>query len=195
MIKTTESLLAELKDYSQPINKIHRLINDNRLFPLRRGLYETQRNVNPFYLSGSICSPSYISFETALSYYDMIPETVYTIKSATYKKNKKKEYKNAFGNYLYQDISPEAFPYGIETIVENGYSFRIASKEKAVCDTLSKARKLRNRKELLEYLFDDMRIDNSCIDSLNREEIEFIKDKYSSRNVKLLNDLLKEIST
>ena len=84
MIKTTESLLAELKDYSQPINKIHRLINDNRLFPLRRGLYETQRNVNPFYLSGSICSPSYISFETALSYYDMIPETVYTIKSEYY---------------------------------------------------------------------------------------------------------------
>lgn len=40
----------------------------------------------------------------------MIPERVYTIKSATFKKNKKKEYKNSFGLFLYQDIN--CFNYG-----------------------------------------------------------------------------------
>jgi len=193
MIKTTNSLLLELKEYSQPINKIHRMIKDGQLFPLLRGLYETERNVNPFYLSSSIYGPSYISFETALSYYGMIPEAVYLIKSATYKKNKKKEYKNDFGFFLYQDVNAEAYPYGIETIVENDYSFRIATKEKAVCDTLSKAIKLRNKKELIRYLYDDIRIDEESVRSLKKQDIDFLKDKYRSKNVKLFNEYLKEI--
>ena len=63
-------------------------------------------------------SPSYISFETALAYYGLIPERVYAIKSATFKKNKKKKYNNSFGLFLYQDVNPNAYPYDINQIIK-----------------------------------------------------------------------------
>ena len=46
----------------------------------------------------------------------MIPERVYAIKSASFKKNKKKEYKNSFGLFLYQDVNSNAYPYDINEI-------------------------------------------------------------------------------
>ena len=62
----------------------------------------------------------------------MIPERVYAIKSATFKKNKIKKYKNAFGLFLYQDVNPNAYPYDINQIEIDGIKIEIASKEKSI---------------------------------------------------------------
>ena len=52
----------------------------------RRGVYYFAENTpDPQYLAYKIYNPSYISFETALSYYSIIPEVVYAITSATTK--------------------------------------------------------------------------------------------------------------
>ena len=64
------------------------MVKNKEIFPITKGLYETNEHVDPFYLANPIYAPSYISFETALSYYDLIPERVYMIKSATFKKRK-----------------------------------------------------------------------------------------------------------
>lgn len=90
MIKTYEILKEELKDYKNPKTKIQRMVKNKEIFPITKGLYETNEHVDPFYLANSIYAPSYIyiSFETALSYYDLIPEIVYMIKNATFKKRK-----------------------------------------------------------------------------------------------------------
>ena len=100
MIKTIDMLLYEYRYYSNIYNKIAVEEKNNNLIKLKRGLYETNKDADPFTIANVLLSPSYISFETALAYYGMIPERVYAIKSASFKKNKKKEYKNAFGLYL-----------------------------------------------------------------------------------------------
>ena len=46
--------------------------------------------INLFYIANSIYSPSYISFESALSYYNIIPEAVFSVTSATSLKTNKK---------------------------------------------------------------------------------------------------------
>ena len=183
MIKTIDMLLYEYKDYSNIYNKI---ANDKNLIKLKRGLYETNENSDPFTIANSLLSPSYISFETALSYYGMIPERVYTIKSASFKKNKKKEYKNKFGLFLYQDINPNAYPYDIEEIEIDGIKVLIASREKALLDLLSVISPRNNKKELFDLLFEDLRIDEVIFDELDKEKIIKLCDLYSSKTLKIL---------
>ena len=80
-----------LGDLSDKRGKIARMIHSGNLFPLRRGLYTTRRDLNPFCLAAPIYGPSYISFETALSLYGLIPEAVYEITSATLRRPKEFE--------------------------------------------------------------------------------------------------------
>lgn len=91
MIKTASMLLEELSSYSNAKMKLSRMVKEHQCFPVRRGLYETDKTVSPYLLAGSIYGPSYISFEFALSFfYSIIPERVYKVTNATCQKQKKK---------------------------------------------------------------------------------------------------------
>ena len=191
MILTTKILQEQLNNYSNPNNKIKRMVKKRELYPIRKGLYENNENVSPKYLANAIYGPSYISFNYALSYYGLIPEAVHQVTSATMLKGKKKEYSNAFGNFSYRDIPAEAYPYGINIITENGYSYMIATKEKALCDKLYELPNIKNQKDLENVLFEDMRIDRLLFEELNRQDIFFIAPKYYSNNLKLLVSYLR----
>lgn len=191
MIKTIDMLLYEYRDYSNIYNKIAYEEKNHNLIKLKRGLYETNKDANPFIVANALLSPSYISFETALAYYGMIPERVYTIKSATFKKNKKKQYKNDFGLFLYQDVNSNAYPYDIEQIEIDGIKVMIASKEKAFLDLLSVISPRNNKKELLDALFDDLRIDEVLFDELDKNKIIKLCDLYSSKTLKILKKYLE----
>lgn len=192
MVKTVEELKFEYREYKDPINKIHRLIKDGELFQLTKGLYETNKNADPFTLARSICQPSYISFETALSYYGMIPERVYAITSACLNKNRKKVYVNQFGRFVYQDVPERVYPYGIVLVrMNDGGVFQIASKEKALCDKLYKLPIIRNYIELNVVLFDYLRIDENVLGEFNLDDMKLLSDKYHSTNVGLLYKFLR----
>ncbi|MDO8593126.1 MAG: hypothetical protein Q7R92_05220 [bacterium] len=84
-----------------------------------------------FSIANKIYSPSYISFEMALSNYGLIPESVYGITSAT--SNKTKRFKNEIGEFIYSHLKPELiFGYKLESL--GGTTFKIAEIEKAVLD-------------------------------------------------------------
>lgn len=55
-------------------------------------MYETDSNTPGYLLAGSIYGPSYLSFDFALAYYDLIPERVVNYTSATFGKKKKKNF-------------------------------------------------------------------------------------------------------
>jgi hypothetical protein len=124
-----------LINVSDKRGKISRMIHSGELLQLRRGLYATQRDINPYCLAASIYGPSYISFETALSFYGIVPEAVYEITSATLKRPK--EFENVFGRYRYHRIPPKVYSSGIERITEGGIPFLMASPTKALCDRIA----------------------------------------------------------
>ena len=192
MIKTYQILIEELSEYKNPKTKIQRMVKNNEIYPITKGLYETNKNVNPFYLAEPIYSPSYISFETALSYYNLIPERVYAIKSATFKKLKKKEYNTPFGLFIYQDVPSDAFPYGTDIINIDGYTYRIATKEKALLDQLYSTTPIRNMREMREYLFNDMRINEIELDSFDKKIVDELSKLYHSKNVELFSKMLRK---
>lgn len=193
MITTTNMLLDKYHSFSDPHGKIRRLVQKDELILLTKGLYIDDKNISGFYVAGAMYGPSYISFNSALSYWGLIPEAVYSITSATTQKGKKKKYSNKIGDFTYRDIPSGAYPYGIQIIEENGYRFMIASKEKALCDKLYEIPPVKNQKELVHVLFDDMRIDQDSFFKLNHEDIYFIVERYHSNNLRLLAKYLRRI--
>ena len=155
MIVTTSILKQQYKDYSNPLDKIRRDTDKGILIRLNRGLYETNKNVDPHLLASAILSPSYLSFDWALSYYGLIPERVFAITSASLGIRKNKTFVNDFARYEYSDIPGSAFSEGIGYLENGEYIVKIASKEKAICDSLYKWRVVNNLKDLKQLLFED----------------------------------------
>lgn len=191
MIKTTAMLKNELKEYVNPTAKIRRLVDEGKLFPVARGVYETDGNIPGYYLAPIIYGPSYLSFEFALAYHALIPEAVYNYTSATFEKKKEKQYNTYYGTFTYRDVPSEAYPVGIMLHAEKGYGFQIASPEKAICDQLYKLSPLKNRGDLERLLFEDLRIDKEEFFRLKMKDIYEIASRYHTKNHKLLQAYVK----
>jgi predicted transcriptional regulator of viral defense system len=86
-----------------------------------------------FFIANKIYSPSYVSCESALSFYGLIPEGVYSVTSLSTKKTEK--WKTPISEFTYRHIKPELF-FGYRLAEFRGQKYKIAEKEKAVLDYL-----------------------------------------------------------
>ncbi|QLY40610.1 hypothetical protein HF295_07035 [Hujiaoplasma nucleasis] len=191
MIVTTLNLKEKYKDYTDINGKIKRDIDNGFLFPLIRGIYETDESVPGFLLAAYIYGPSYLSFEYALSFHNIIPERVVVYTNATFNKRKSKSYQNKFGLYTYRDVPNAAFPFSVKAHEENGYAYFMASPEKALCDLLYTRKPVTSLKDLKMLLFEDLRINKDMFEQLNFDEILFLSDKYISNNMKLFRKYIE----
>lgn len=192
MIITTSMLREKYSDYANPLDKIKRDADNGLLFRLNRGLYETDGGATPCFLASSILSPSYLSFDWALSYYGLIPEKVFSITSASLNVRKNKTFINKFGRYEYSDIPASVFSEGL-TYLENGdYVVKIATKEKAICDSLSKWRVVNSVKSLKELLFIDKRIDEEEFSTCDFKLMIRLASLYKKTNLDMLIKLIRK---
>jgi hypothetical protein len=173
---------ALLGNTSDKRGKIARMIRSGDLFQLRRGLYATRRDLNPFCLAAGIYGPSYISYETALSYYGLIPEAVYEITSATLKRPA--EFQNIFGRFHYRRVPESVYPVGIERVTESGLPFLIASPTKAVCDRIALEPRMRSMSDvkrwaelmrLDEAIEFDLTVLDACAENYQRPAVRFLR--------------------
>ncbi|MDD2434205.1 MAG: hypothetical protein PHY11_04070 [Bacilli bacterium] len=191
MILTFHDLELKYKNYTDIKGKVARDIKEGKLFKLKKGLYETDRKTPGSWLAGYIYGPSYISFESALAYYNLIPEAVYNVSSATFNKRKSKEYHNVFCSFYYHDIPQDAYPLGVKTIVQGNYSYSIATAEKALCDRIYIVPPIGSIKGLRELLFEDLRIEEEDFDKFDKQALFDIAPKYHSSNLNLLVKMIK----
>ena len=84
-------------------------------------------------IANNVYHPSYVSFEYALMFYNIIPETVYAITSATSKTSR--EFIVNKLSYSYYRIKKEAFT-GYAKKDFNGQIVLVAEPEKALADYL-----------------------------------------------------------
>ena len=187
MLVSFDALAQQFADYTDVKGKIRREVQGGRLVQVARGLYETDANSDGKCLAGAIYGPSCPSFDYALSVHALIPEAVYgTYTSATFRKGKTKRYENAFGTFLYRDVPVAVYPLGVEIKVEGGYSYQIASPEKALCDKLYSLSPVYSVRALKELLFDDLRIDEAAFFALHKDDISQLAPLYRATNLKLL---------
>jgi len=119
---------------SSTLNNLKNWVNKGYLTMIRRGLYifsDFKNEIDSMKIASKIYFPSYVSLETALGYYGIIPEAVFTITSVTTRKTK--EFKTPLGNFSYQKIKKEAFG-GFETKKQGNITFSLALPEKALID-------------------------------------------------------------
>lgn len=86
-----------------------------------------------FEIANRIYSPSYVSFEMALSHYELIPESVYGVTSATTLKTSR--FKTPIGDFSYRSIHPRLY-FGFELLKAGDKLYKLASAEKALLDFL-----------------------------------------------------------
>ena len=184
------------KSISNVNEKISNLVRNKELIRLKKGfytfskLYET-KPIDLLSVANTLYSPSYVSFDYALSYYGMIPERVSEVTSATSKNEKL--FDTPIGRFSYKKVSPEAYSLGIDWIYDDidGGRF-IATAEKALCDKIKYDRGIGTltQNSMVEYLKYDLRIDITT--PLNYELIEIIATAYKSRNLKTLATIVKK---
>jgi len=112
--------------------------NKGLIHKMRRGQYvfthtQYHGDLYLFAVANKIIEPSYISLETALSYYQLIPDTIYTITSVTSDKTQRLD--TTLGRFHYQTIPPSALT-GYTTIKYENIPISMAHKEKAIIDYL-----------------------------------------------------------
>jgi len=101
---------------------------------LKRGLYAvSERMPSPWLVANQLYKPSYVSLASALSYYGLIPESVYSMTSVTTKTTR--EFEAADRLYLYRTIKREVFG-GYRSVSIDGEPILMAEREKAVADYL-----------------------------------------------------------
>ncbi len=193
-------ILEILNDYQSPNDKISALLKSKELISLRRGLYIIGpdldlRSPEPFLIANHLRGPSYVSLESALSYWNMIPERAYEISSVSIKTSKK--YKNPTGRFSYHQLKTPYYSYGIKCIeISARQSFLIASPEKALCDKLVLTPKinLRSTKQTREFLMDDLRIDPHILNRLDTSLMSlWIKNAPKKRSLETLIKTLEEL--
>ena len=193
MIVTYEMLKESLTDYKAKDIKIKRMSDNKEIIKLTKNLYETNKNAPGCVVANAIYSPSYLSFDYALAYYGLIPEAVYTYTSATFGKGKKKLYKNDFGTYTYRDVPANIYPYCLQIFQEQDYSYVMATPEKALCDKLYTLKVVRNKKDMYDLLFNDLRMDMDVLKKLDFNVLYTLCDNYGSTNMKYLKKVLGDL--
>jgi predicted transcriptional regulator of viral defense system len=121
--------------HRQQLNYWH---NQGYIQPLAGGYYllaDREMDEMVLYMvANKIYEPSYVSLESALAYYEIIPETVLGVTSISSRKTR--HYDSPWGVFSYRSVKPQ-YMIGYQ-VIENtpGVKIKIAYLEKAIADYL-----------------------------------------------------------
>ncbi|MBU1169580.1 MAG: hypothetical protein KKD44_08455 [Proteobacteria bacterium] len=187
-------LLHALKDYKKPRDKIRGLIRDKDIIRVKKGLYvlgnDYNKPYNMFVLANLIYGPSYITGQTALAFWNMIPERVELMISMTTKR--KKQFDTPVGTFSYLYCPKPAFSIGIQ-LEDAGDQKKmlIASPEKSLCDIAASQTYISTKNEMKEFL-ELMRLDFSVYKTLDFSLLEEIEAGYRRQSITLMIHCLKD---
>lgn len=184
-------LESVFKDHKHINSKLVSLEKKGDLIRLKRGLYVVSPKLSNRVLSTELIAnhlygPSYISMESALRFYGLIPDEVFMVRSMTTKRSR--HFANDIAHFQFIQCNADYYAIGIDQFYHNGYSFLIASPEKALCDMILYTQKLRPRfiKDLQVWLEEDLRLEMDAFFQMNTD---IFKDcaKYGKKKNELLN--------
>ncbi len=118
--------------------QLSRWVKSGRIYQLRRGLYSVappyqKVQPHPFLIANHLQRASYVSMQSALSYYDMIPEIMdITISITT---GRPERVKTPLGFFEFRHVKTGLL-FGYEMIDLGGQSALVATPEKALLDLI-----------------------------------------------------------
>jgi predicted transcriptional regulator of viral defense system len=117
-------------------NDLVRWVSKGYFSRLRRDLYERREEgsgmkIPDLYVGNRMYEPSYVSLDTALSLYSIIPDVAAAVTSVTTRPTR--EFRNDYGVFIYKSCKEEAFT-GYRLTNYEGFKILIADEEKAFVD-------------------------------------------------------------
>jgi hypothetical protein len=166
-------VMEMLSEYKRPNDKISDWVKKEELISLRRGLYipgpASELPVpEPFLIANHLRGPSYVSLESALSYWGFLPERVYETTSVTIKTSKK--YATKAGRFSFLHLPTPYYSFGITSVaLTPKQTVLMATPEKALCDKiiLTSGISLRSIRQTNNLLLHDLRLDIALLPNLN----------------------------
>jgi predicted transcriptional regulator of viral defense system len=172
---------------------LKRAIAAGDIVRIRRGFYCLNSNlqrtpINELALAQLVYGPSYISMETALRFYNWIPEAVYSITSVSI--NKAKDFITPLGLYNYKRVPQNIFYSGVERIIDDyGNVILIASPLKALCDYIYTQKV---SWKALKPLIDNLRVEYEDLRKITTKEFLQLENTYRSQRVNIFIKSLKK---
>ncbi len=133
----TGLLLAGAVDPADVRRQLSRWVQTGRVVQLRRGLYTLatpyqQTPPHPFLVANSMLPGSYVSLQSALAYYGLIPE--YVVQTLSVTTQRPGHWRNALGDFRFQHLATHLF-FGYQQVnFVPGQEAFIALPEKALLD-------------------------------------------------------------
>lgn len=174
---------------------VNRALKKKSLLRLRRGSYligKPFRRSLPshFQVAHFVYGPSYISFESALSYHQWIPEAVYTTMNATPKRSK--EFETPLGIFQYVHVPDNLCYLGVERVGDGEEAFFIAHPWKALADHYYAYSRNWNNPE---DLYSDLRIEMDTMLESDLKMLQALSEHYQSSKVRdFLSRILKGLT-
>ncbi len=149
---------------------------------LKKNLYGIGQNSEPkipdLYIANRLYEPSYVSLETALSFYSIIPDITAAVTSITTRATRR--FKNKYGSFSYKTCKKEAFK-GYKIMNYSGFKVCIADKEKALVDFLY----FRSRSGF-PMEFNEERFNKKVLNTLNWKKASRYAGDFNKKTVELL---------
>ncbi len=173
------SLLKDLlKEYKRPLDKVGEWVHQGYLLQLRRGLYTvgpalSGHRPEPFLAANHLYGPSYVSMESALSFWGFIPEQVVETVSMT--AGKPHTFHTPLGRFSYHHLPSPYASLGTTTVeLLEQRNAMVATPDKALCDLVvtTAGLRLRSIRAAQAYLMEDLRIDETELKTLDIPRIQ-----------------------
>lgn len=139
-----------------------------------------------FFAANKIYSPSYISMESALAFYNLIPEVVFMTTSISTRNTA--SYNTPVGEFSYNHIKPTLF-FGYRLLKNVGLAVKIAEPEKVILDYLY-LNKLNSEDDINAIRLNEIHFNEKVdFDKLNRYQNIF-NSKALDRRIKVLKEII-----
>lgn len=146
-------------------------------------------------IANHIYGPSYLSMETALSHYGLIPERVYTVTSMTTKPSK--DFRTSIGLYSYSHLPFPYYAFGIRNVklLENQRVI-MASPEKALTDKIATTSGviLRSIKNAQNYVFENLRMEQSDLKDFDTSQmLSWLSNAPKKESLEILIKMMEKL--
>lgn len=170
------------------LNQLSEWYKRGYIIRLKKNLYEIAQKgtigkfeIPDLFVANKLYIPSYVSMETALSIYNIIPEVAFGVTSVT--TNPTKTFKNKHGQFLYFSCKPDAYTGYLLTDYE-GFKVAIAEKEKALVDYIYyKTRREKN------IILGEERLDEDILKELDWKKVMRYAKLYNKRLTKKMREI------
>ncbi len=175
----TGLLLAGDVDPVHVRRQLGRWVKAGKVYQLRRGVYSLappyqRTKPHPFLIANQLVRPSYVSLQSALAYYSLIPEYVPVTTSVT--SARPQEIFTPLGDFQFRRVKKERFFGFSQENLGDGQSAYLAEVEKALLDLVY----LRPGGEEVPYL-SSLRLQN--LEQINPQRLRDLAEKFNSPKI------------